>query len=241
MKLCVCFTGLERTILQNRVNILSNIIDISKNDEHEIGIVFVTWKSESTTTFEDLFPMATIHRIDDITIEEEGFQTWKNSIQMHISWRRTYEPSYALFRYYQQIYLWKKAALFLENFKDHFDLFMRMRNDVQINGVPIHTCYSMIEENALYFPTSPRHSILGNEKGCPDYYFVGKPSIVIKALSIVDYLYKYKINYLEENKKWFDEPTYEENIIQPETSMYLFLEGENIKIHFLENSIEVIR
>ena len=75
----------------------------------------------------------------------------------------------------------------------------------------------------------------------PDYYFVGKPDVVLKALSILDYLDRYKINYIEDNPKWFPSPTQEDNIIQPETSMYTFLEGEGISMQFLENSIEIVR
>lgn len=237
MKICICFTGLQRTIHQTHQNIVSQII----NPKHEYGIIFVTWRNESTDRFLSIFPQACVHYIDEITIDNEEFQQWKHSFQMHISWRRTYESTYALFRYFQQIYLWRETARFLSNFKEQFDLFMRIRTDIHILKYPVHLSYETIEDNTLYFPSEPKHSIFNNQKGCPDYYFLGRPSVVIKALSILDYLHKYKIRYIEDNPKWFPVPTLEENIVQPESSMYIFLEGEKINIEFLDNSIEIIR
>lgn len=237
MKICLCFTGLERTIERTYQNLLIQIA----NPEHEYAIVFTTWKNESTEKFRSIFPNAHIHTVEAITIENEEFQKWKDSFQMHISWRRTYEPTYALFRYFQQIYLWREAARFLQPFCSTFDLCMRIRTDIHILGNPVYPCYPTIKENMLCFPSEPRHSIFGNHKGCPDYYFLGKPDVVLKALSILDYLEKYKINYIEDNPKWFPSPTQEDNIIQPETSMYIFLEGEGISMQFLDNSIEIVR
>jgi hypothetical protein len=49
----------------------------------------------------------------------------------------------------------------------------------------------------------------------------------MKTLSIVDYVYKYKYGQY--------------NTVQPESTMYLFLKGENISIEFLPYSIELIR
>lgn len=236
MKILLCFTGLERSIEKTFQNIVSNVF----SQEHEYSIVFVTWVSESTEKFQSIFPQAHIHKISADPIREE-FEKWKGNLQMHISWRRTYEPEYALFRYFQQIYLWKQAASFLNHFKDHFDLYMRIRTDINIIGKQIYPSFSECKENTIYFPSKPRQSIFYNENGCPDYYFFGKPNTVMKALSIVDYLDKYKVNYLEEHKNWFETPTLEENIIQPESSMYLFLEGEKIQMEFIENRIEVIR
>lgn len=237
MKICICFIGLERTIERTYQNLLIQIA----NPDHEYAIVFTTWKHESTEKFRRLFPNAHIHTVEEITIENEEFQKWKESFQMHISWRRTYEPTYALFRYFQQIYLWREAARFLQPFCSTFDLCMRVRTDIQILGSPFYPLYPSIQENTLWFPGEPRHSIFGNNKGCPDYYFVGRPAVVLKALSILDYLDKYKINYIEDNPKWFATPVHEENILQPETSLYVFLEGEGITIEFAENSIEIIR
>jgi len=55
----------------------------------------------------------------------------------------------------------------------------------------------------------------------------GKQEVMMKALNIMDYLYKYKYG--------------NNNIIQSESSMYLFLKGENINIEFLNYIIEIIR
>lgn len=238
MKICVCFTGLQRTIEQNYQNLYINLFN---NNEIEFEYIFVTWKNESTEKFSQFFPNATIFKIDEITMDNELFQSWSKSIQMHISWRRTYEPPKDLFRYFQQIYLWKHAALILELIKQKYDLCMRVRTDIRIHGAPIHALYPAMNENTIYFPTEPRQGIFFDGKACPDYYFIGKPDIVIKALSIVDYLHKYKVNYIEKDPKWFPVETLEENIIQPESSMYLFLEGENINIEYLPNHIELIR
>jgi len=236
MKICLCFTGLQRTINKTYQNIESNLI----NSENEFIKIFVTWKNENIDTFISIYPDTTIHRVDEITIENEEFKKWKEGLQMHISWRRTCEPDIALFRYYQQIYLWKKAAEVLQSYQNEFDLYMRVRTDINILGDPVCD-YNNIKENTIYFPNEPRHSIFGNGTGCPDYYFIGKPSVVIKALCILDYLHKYRVTYTESNTMWFPEPVIEENIIQPESSMYIFLKGEGINIEYLNNRIEVIR
>ena len=237
MKICLCFTGLQRTISRNYQNIEENIIDTT----NEFTKVFVTWKNENIDEFLSIYPDTIVHRVTEVSQEDEEFKKWKVGLQMHISWRRTYEPDFALFRYYQQIYLWKKAALFLDSIKESFDLMMRLRTDITILGKIVSSHYSYMRDNTLYFPNKPRNSIFGNGTGCPDYYFIGKPSNVIKALCILDYLHKYRVTYTESNTKWFPEPVIEENIIQPESSMYIFLKEENIEIEYLNNTIEVIR
>jgi len=237
MKICICYIGLQRTISKTYLNLEENIID----NKNEFIRIYVTWKNENIDSFLSLFPNTIVHRVDEVTIEDEDFKKWKLGLQMHISWRRTYDPEYALFRYYQQIYLWKKAAMFINSIKDSFDLMLRLRTDITISGKLINNYYENIKENSIYFPTEPRQSILGNGTGCPDHLFMGKASIIIKALSIIDYLYKYKIDYIEYGKQWFTEPTKEENIIQPESSLYQFLIGENINIEFMDNKIDIIR
>ena len=236
MNICICFTGLQRTIDRTYKNIESSLID----KENTFTKVFVTWRNENINTFLSIYPDMVVHRVDEVTPEDEEFKKWKDGLQMHISWRRTYQPEVALFRYYQQIYLWKKAALFL-SMNESFDLMIRVRSDITISGDIVSSQYNDMKENTLYFPTEPRHSIFNNGTGCPDYYFIGKPSVVIKALSIVDYLHKYKITYKESDTMWFPEPVIEENIIQPESSMYIFLKGEGIDINFLNNTIDIIR
>ena len=237
MKVGICFIGLERTIDKTYQNILSNVLE----KDHSFLFLFITWQNESTEKFQKLFPFAFIHRVKEITIDGPEFQEWNKGIQMHISWRRTYEPLYALFRYFQQIYLWKQAALFLEKFKSDFDILMRIRTDIEFVGSPIFQCYSSIENTKLYFPSEPKNSIFSNEIGCPDHFFIGKADTVIKGLSIVDYTHRYKINYVEKSPKWFGSLKQEENIVQPETSLYLFLQGEGITPCFLPTNIQVIR
>jgi hypothetical protein len=237
MKICLCFTGLQRTINKTYQNIESNLI----NGENEFIKLFITWKNENIDTFISIYPDTIIYRVDEITIEDEEFKKWKEGLQMHISWRRTYEPDIALFRYYQQIYLWKKAADVLQSHQNEFDLYIRVRTDINISGNIVSSQYNNIKENTIYFPNEPRNSIFENGTGCPDYYFMGKPSVVIKALCILDYLHKYRVTYTESNTKWFPEPMIEENVIQPESSMYIFLKSENMEIEYLNNIIEIIR
>jgi hypothetical protein len=237
MKVCIWFTGLQRTINKTHENIESNFI----NDVDTFTKVYVTWKNENTYTFLSIYPDAIIYKVNEVTQEDEEFKKWKEGLQMHISWRRSYEPNFALFRYYQQIYLWKKAAEVLKSHENEFDLCIRIRTDINISGNIVSSYYNSIKENTIYFPSEPKHSIFSDETGCPDYYFIGKPSVVIKALCILDYLHKYRVTYTESNTKWFPGSVIEENIIQPESSMYIFLKGEGINIEYLNNRIEVIR
>jgi hypothetical protein len=129
----------------------------------------------------------------------------------------------------------------LKSHENEFDLCIRIRTDINISGNIVSSYYNSIKENTIYFPSEPKHSIFYDETGCPDYYFIGKQSVVTKALSILDYLHKYRVTYTESNTKWFPNSTIEENIIQPESSMYIFLKGEGINIEYLNNRIEVIR
>jgi len=244
MKICLCFIGLQRTISKTYQDIQENVID----NKNKFTIVYVTWKNENIDDFLRIYPDSIIHRVDEVKLEDEEFNKWKFGLNMHISWRRTYNSlDDCLFRYYQHIYLLKKAALFLDYMKESFDLYVRLRTDINISGQIVSSCYDDIKEDTVYFPTaggSPssgigRHSIFGDDTGCPDHYFLGKPSNVLKVLSVIDYVHKYKINYIE--TRWFPEPTPEENIVQPESTFYKFLIGENISFEFLSNSVQVVR
>jgi hypothetical protein len=238
MKICLCFIGLQRTISKTYQDIQANVID----NKNEFTIVYVTWKNENIDDFLRIYPDSIIHRVDEVKLEDEEFNKWKIGLNMHISWRRTYNSlDDCLFRYYQYTYLLKKAALFLDYMKESFDLYVRLRTDINISGEIVSSYYDDIKEDTVYFPTEPRESIFGGGTGCPEYYFLGKPSIVLKVLSVIDYVHKYKINYIERNQWWFPEPTPEENIVQPESLLYKFLIGENIFIEFLNNSIHIVR
>jgi len=132
----------------------------------------------------------------------------------------------ALFNYYRQIYIWREASKYLET--KTYDFVICCRTDIIINGVvPIYK-FDKILPNTIYFPNEPRQGAFGNwYEGCPDYLMFGKQEVMMKALNIMDYLYKYKYG--------------NNNIIQSESSMYLFLKGENINIEFLNYIIEIIR
>lgn len=228
MRICLCFLGLERTISKTYSNICSNIID----NTNTFAIVFVTWNNESSDTFHRLFPSAYIHKVKEISIEGDEFNNWKQGLQMHISWRRTYESDYALFRYFQQIYLWKKASEFLNTIKDQVDIIVRLRTDIAYSQ-PIYHFYKLIKDNKpsiLFFPNDTQQHILREGESCPDQFFMGNPYSVLKALDISDFIHQYKINYIETKRKWFDVDTYEMNIIQPESTLYYYLKGSNIDI-----------
>ena len=239
MKICLCFIGLQRTISRTYQNIEINIIDTT----NEFTKVFVTWKNENIDIFLSLYPDTIIHRVDEVSQEDEEFKKWKDGLQMHISWRRTYEPDFALFRYYQQIYLWKKASEFLVSYKNEFDLFMRLRSDSIFLNNPIHEYYNIMLESELsiFFPSEPRQSILKEGEGCPDQFFIGKPESVLKALQIIDFLHKYKITYIEKHIMLYPVDTLEENIIQPESSLYYYLKGEGVDIKYLPTVINILR
>jgi hypothetical protein len=240
MKICLCFIGLQRTVDKTYENIRSNLI----NGENEYTKFYVTWKNENIDRFLSIYPDAVIYKVNEVTQEDEGFKKWKDGLQAHISWRRTYDPEVALFRYYQQIYLWKKAVEALMAHRNDFDILVRLRTDtIFINDSgPIYTYYDMLVEskNSVYFPTGPRQSILQEGEGCPDQFFIGKPESVLKALDIIDFLHKYKINYVEKDRKWFDTDTLEENIVQPESSLYYYLKGEGVNICYLPFTVDKV-
>ena len=96
-------------------------------------------------------------------------------------------------------------------------------------------------ELSIFFPSEPRQSILKEGEGCPDQFFIGKPESVLKALQIIDFLHKYKITYIEKHIMWYPVDTLEENIIQPESSLYYYLKGEGVDIKYLPTVINILR
>lgn len=238
MKILACFIGLERTIDKTSENIKKYII----NSEHEYKFIFVTWKSESSKKIELEFPNIEIFKVNDISDKDAEFLSWNSNLQMHISWIRRYGSNdIALFNYYRQIYLLKKTSEILENNFMNYDCVIRLRTDNIISGSYIYPYFKFINDNNIIFPNGPRHDILRNGQGCPTYIFIGKPIIVIKALKIIDYVQKYKISYVETSLGWFNVPTRQENIIQDESTFFLFLHGEGINITFMNNHIELSR
>lgn len=240
MNICLCFIGLQRTFEKTYKNIIESLIH---NDGSKFYILYVTWESENTDLFKNVFPFATIAKFPDITMEYKEFQSWKKNLQMHISWRRTYEPDMALFRYFQQIYLWKQTAIILKQLSNTFDIIARLRTDVRYSS-PIYPIYHRIlatDATSIYFSKYQEQYILNEGECCPDQFFIGKPDAMIKILEIMDYVDLYKINYIERKRKWFTNDTLETNILQPESTLYYFLKGENLSFTYLDTEIEVVR
>jgi hypothetical protein len=225
MKIGLYFIGLERTIKKTYENLYYNII----NTKYSYDINFVTWKNESTKDFKDCFPESKIIFIEKIDINSKQFKDWKKGLQMHESWLEKYKANNddALFNYYRQIYLWKEASRYLE--RKTYDLVIRCRTDIIMNGIlPPKFQFNNISPNTVYFPNEPRHGAFGNSyEGCPDYFMFGRQDVMMKTLSIIDYVNKYKYG--------------ENNIVHAESTLYLFLKGENIKIEFLSFNIEIVR
>jgi hypothetical protein len=243
MKVLICFLGLQRTIAKTYQNLVENCITGS----HQYKIVYITWENEDTREFEKIFPLAHIYKIKAIDINLPLFQRWKQGLKPHISWQRTYlDDDISLFRYFQQIYVWKQAAMFLKETKilNDIDIVVRLRTDIMIHGYPVYLYYDIAKINAdnyVYFAHEPRHAIDKAHEGCPDYLFFGKPEAVCKTLEIMDYLHKYKHNYLEHRTIWYPEPKWEENIVQPESSLYYATMGEGRKPFYLPISITVCK
>jgi hypothetical protein len=223
MKIGLYFTGLERSIKKTYQNLYESIIDTN----YIYDIVFVTWENESIKDFKDCFPESKIVYLEKIDISDKGFQDWKKDLQIHESWLGKYKTNEnSLFNYYRQIYLWKETSRYLET--RTYDLVIRCRTDIMINGILPISQFDKISLNTVYFPNGPRHGAFGDwYQGCPDYIMFGKQDVMMKTLSIVDYINKYKYG--------------EAKTVQPESTMFLFLKGENISIEFLPYSIELIR
>ena len=231
MKITLIFTGLERTIEKTHANIKENLIDSTNT----FCIYFITWKNEPVNKFLTYFPEATIFHTDPIDINTKDFQEWKSDLNIHPSWLGKYITNEnGLFNYYRQIYLWKEASKKMESMSS--DLFIRCRTDIIMKGLEpklYYNLYDKIDIDTIFMPNEPRQGAFGDwSKGCPDYVMIGKKRVLQKALSIVDYANKYKYNNTE---------TGQYNTIQPESTMYLFLNGENIEINYLNFTIEVIR
>lgn len=231
MKISLIFTGLERTIDKTYKNLIDNLIDT----DNTFDIYFITWKDESTEKFIKYFPKSTILYIEQIKIDNEEFQNWKLGLTIHETWLSKYKTNnIGLFRYFQQIYIWREASKLIESLNT--DIYIRCRTDIIINDDNPKLFYDIINnsKNNIYFPNEPRHGTFnGWRDGCPDYIMIGKKDVMRKALNIIDYLHKY--TYKAKCNNDID------NVIHPESSMYLFLKGENIDINFLTYSIHVIR
>jgi hypothetical protein len=231
MKITLIFTGLERTIEKTHANIKEYLID----NINTFYIYLITWKNESVNKFLTYFPEATIFYIEPIDIDNKEFQEWKSDLNIHESWLGKYKTNEnALFNYYRQIYLWKEASKKMECMSS--DLFIRCRTDIIMKMIQPKLYYNIFQTfdiDNIFMPTEPRQGAFGDwNKGCPDYVMIGKKEVLQKALTIIDYIYKYKYNNNEIRQY---------NTIQPESTMYLFLNGENIKINYLNFIIEVIR
>jgi len=224
--ICLIFTGLERTILLNHTNLKENLI----NEKDSYDIYFVTWKNESTEDFLSCFPNSKIIRISELDVTDSEFQNWQKGLNIHSSWLGKYKTNEnALFRYYQQIYIWKEATKILETKK--YDIVIRCRTDIRADGA-LKEYFDELDKlpNTILFPREPKQSIFNSDESCPDYIMIGTQDTMYKALRIVDYLHKYKrpCNGILD-------------VVQPESTMYLFLKGEGIDIHFLPYNITIIR
>ena len=239
MRICLCFLGLQRTFDQTAEKILAAILDSS----HVYFPIYVTWESEPVDVISRVLPTTKIVRIPDVKQDGPEFSAWKQNLQMHISWRRTYEPEVALFRYFQQIYLWNQAALYLSPFAKSFDLMVRLRTDV-VYSHPLFPFYERAlqdQQPSVWFSENPRQSIGNEGECCPDQIFFAKPNEFLHTLSILRHAHQYTVNYLETNRKWFPIDTWERNILQAESTLFYYVKGSGFQVHFLPISIEIIR
>jgi hypothetical protein len=186
--------------------------------------------------FQEVDPVDSVEFVDKFVEPFEKdykeFQEWQIDLHIDISWLSQYKTNEnGLFRYFQQIYIWREASKLIESLNT--DLYIRCRTDILIlNDIP-KKFYNIINNSTndnIYFPNDPRHGAFsGWNNGCPDYIMIGKKDVMRKALNIVNYLHSYKHEVIYNNIKV--------NIIHPESSMYIFLKGENININFLTYSI----
>jgi hypothetical protein len=250
MKVCHCFIGLLRCIQKTAENFKSNLFA----SPDECDIVCITWESEDTFIFTQLFPEALVFKVPDII--EKGnndFEAWRQGLQLHISLRRSEEEGWpyngnsGAFHYYRQLYLLRKASEYLELLQKakQYDIMTRLRTDIIIHsGEPIFEHFPAIAQSSkklICFANEPRHFIKKEGEGCPDQFYMGSPDAIIMALKSLDYTRKYRITYTETSSKWFPTPQLEENIIQPESILYYFLTGEGYTLHFLHYRIEIVR
>jgi hypothetical protein len=151
-----------------------------------------------------------------------------------------------LFRYFLQIYLWMQASMILRSLPEfqRFDLVVRCRTDIVLEGPPLHTFYGLVSNDSkkcVFFADTPRHSIDKEGHACPDYIFFGSPQSVCTSLEIAQHIHKYRHTYIETREKWFPTPTLETNIVQPESTLYLMVVGEGLFPIFLPLHVEVCR
>ena len=232
MKICLLFCGLQRTIKNNYQNIIDNLIDTT----NEFDIHFVTWKDEPYSDFLSCFPNAKIHLIDNIHLTDLDFKLWSKDLNIHISWMDKWKTNEnALFRVYQQFYILKQSALILEN--SDYDLIIKTRTDISLSRSIVNECYESfynLDFKNIYFPNYMRHCAFIQGQACTDMFFFGKKEGMIKVLKFLDYINTYKTNYIDSFNMFFKVPTPQYNIIQPESTLYLFLEGEGFNIVFLD-------
>lgn len=243
MKVLLCFLGLQRTILKTHLHLKESCM----SGPHEYSVIYITWKNEDTSAFQQVFPEAHIFKIDPVDMTCPKFQIWKKGLTPHVSWQRTYfNDDICLFRYFQQIYLWKRASEYMQQsgLLHTIDILVRMRTDIHIHGYPVYMFYDIVnnnDDNYVYFANEPRHGIEKPHEGCPDLLFFGKPTTVCKTLEILDYIHKYKHSYLEAKPVWYPTPKWEENIVQPESSLYYATLGEGRKPFYLPLRIELVK
>jgi len=223
MRVLICFTGLVRTVLKASDNLKAHLY----NSTDSFTTIFVTWESENTDDFSRCFPDAKIIKIPNVYIEDAHFIDWKKNTMMHNSWSFNYRGHHmALFQYYRQIYLWKKAAKILESY-ENIDVFVRARTDIIVNGNTVHTYYDKVGSASIVCTNEPKCDVMIPGNACPDYIMFGNKMNLLYALSIID-----NVNTLY-NKYGYS--------IQPETTMYLHLLDKDIKLHYMNNSIIAIR
>lgn len=243
MKILVCFLGLQRTIGKT----YQHLKDSCLSGPHQYRITYITWENENTDIFEALFPNAIIYKIKPIDRSLPLFQEWKQGLKPHVSWQRTYYDDEAcLFRYFQQIYVWKQASQWLQTcgILQDIDIVVRLRTDILLHGYPVFIYYDLVncnDKECVFFANEPRHAIDKSDEGCPDYFFFGKPSVICKTLDILDYVHKYKHSYLETKTMWYPQPKWEENIVQPESTLYYMTVGEGRKPFYLPLHIEIVK
>jgi hypothetical protein len=239
MRICLCFLGLARTFEATHSTIIQQTMDAN----HTYSVVYVTWGSENTEIFEKIFPNAMIVKIPDVNQESPCFLSWKEGLQMHISWRRSYDPSYALFRYFQQIYLWNQAALLLEQHQDKFDIMVRLRTDITYSQsiTPFYTQVFEEERPIVFFSGNTQQHILFEGQSCPDQFFLAKPGPFLTTLQVLQHIHTYRINYLETKRKWFPIDTWERNIVQPESILFYYVKGNRMDVCYLPIEISIHR
>ena len=224
MKILLSFIGLQRTIMKTHENLKETLL----NNKDEFTIIFVTWESENTEDFNNMFPDAIIHKIPDINFyNNPDFDKWTGNMTMnHHLISVIPDRKDAFYLYYRQTYLWYKTAKIIEEKYLHFDIVVKARPDCIIENNKINSFYHLIDDTSLFVPNEPKHAIVENYT-CTDILFFATPHVMINLLNIL-----HNVEYLH-NK--YNIP------VHHETMLFLLAYDNKLQIKYMDNSAILIR